>query len=89
MLPVGVVILPSYILGFPMMSAMGIPKHANYSVIFGSVIHICNLLVLWGTGNINMVTLGISVSVAESLILLYRIVVILRNRHLLKKEGQT
>ena len=36
-----------------------------------------------------MVTLGISVSVAESLILLYRIVVILRNRHLLKKEGQT
>lgn len=89
MLPVGVVILPSYILGFPMMSAMGIPQHANYSVIFGSVIHICNLLVLWGTGNINMVTLGISVSVAESLILLYRIVVILRNRHLLKKEGQT
>ena len=86
MLPVGVVILPSYILGFPMMSAMGISKHANYSVIFGSVIHIINLLLLWVTGNINMVTLGISVSVAETLILGYRIVVILRNRHLLKKE---
>lgn len=86
MLPVGVVILPSYILGFPMMSAMGISKHANYSVIFGSVIHIINLLLLWVTGNINMVTLGISVSVAETLILGYRIVVIWRNRHLLKKE---
>lgn len=86
MLPVGVVILPSYILGFPMMSAMGISKHANYSVIFGSVIHIINLLILWITGNINMVTLGISVSVAETLILSYRIVVIWRNRHLLKKE---
>ena len=86
MLPVGVVILPSYILGFPMMSAMGIAKHANYSVIFGSVIHILNLLVLLFTGNINMVTLGISVSVAETLILGYRIAVIVKKRHLLKKE---
>lgn len=87
MLPVGVVILPSYICGFPMMSAMGISKHANYSVIFGSVIHILNLLFLSLTGNINMVTLGLSVSVAETLILAYRLAVIWRNRHLLKKEG--
>lgn len=88
MLPVGVVTLPSYILGFPMMSAMGISKHANYSVIFGSALQIVNLTILWLTGNINMVTLGISVSVAETVILLYRIVVIVKNRHLLKKEGQ-
>lgn len=88
MLPVGVVILPSYICGFPMMSAMGIAKHANYSVIFGSVLHILNLVVLWATGNINMVTLGISVSVAETVILAYRLVVIFRNRRLLKKEGE-
>ena len=88
MLPVGVVILPSYICGFPMMSAMGIAKHANYSVIFGSVMHILNLLVLWATGNINMVTLGISVSVAETLILGYRLAVIVKNRSLLKQEGQ-
>lgn len=85
MLPVGVVILPSYIMGFPMMSAMGISKHANYSVIFGSVIHIINLSILWLTGNINMVTLGISVSVAETLILVYRLVVVWKNRHLMKK----
>lgn len=85
MLPVGVVILPSYIMGFPMMSAMGISKHANYSVIFGSVIHIINLSILWFTGNINMVTLGISVSVAETLILGYRLVVVWKNRHLMKK----
>ena len=70
-----------------MMSAMGIAKHANYSVIFGSVLHIINLAVLWATGNINMVTLGISVSVAETVILAYRVIVIIRNRHLLKGEG--
>ena len=87
MLPVGVVILPSYICGFPMMSAMGISKHANYSVIFGSVLHIVNLLILSATGNINMVTLGLSVSMAETVILAYRLVVIWRNRNLLKGEG--
>ena len=56
-------------------------------MIFGSVLHIINLTFLWATGNINMVTLGISVSVAETLILAYRVIVILRNRHLLKGEG--
>lgn len=86
MLPVGVVILPSYILGFPTMSAMGIAKHANYSVIFGSCLHFVNLLVLYLTGNINMVTLGAAMSVAEALILGYRVVAIWRNRGLLKKE---
>lgn len=88
MLPVGVVILPSYILGFPVLSAMGMPKHANYSVIFGSVIHAVNLLILFCTGNINMVTLGISMSVAEALILGYRVVVIWRHRDVFQKGTQ-
>lgn len=89
MLPVGIVILPSYLCGFPMLSAMGISKYANYSTIFGSVCQMIQLLFLYLTGNISMITLGISVSVTESLILLYRLVVIWRNRHLLHKEEET
>lgn len=81
MLPVGVITLPNYILGFPTLSAMGLKQYANYSVIFGSVLHICNLLVLWFTGNMNMVTLAMMVSVAEGVILLMRICVILRHRN--------
>lgn len=84
MLPVGVVILPSYICGFPMMSAMGIAKHANYSVVFGSCLHICNLLLLSFLGKINMVSLGLSVSLAETMILAYRLVVIWLHRDRLK-----
>ena len=87
MLPVGVVILPSYICGFPMMSAMGISEQANYSTIFGSVCQMIQLLGLYLTGHISMITLGISVSVTESLILAYRLVVIWNHRHLLTKEG--
>lgn len=84
MLPVGVVTLPNYILGFPTLGAMGLSKYANYSVVFGSVLHVCNLLILFLTGNVNMVTLAVLVSVAESAILIFRIVVIVRNRHLMR-----
>lgn len=80
MLPVGIIILPSYILGFPTLTAMGLSKYANHSVVFGSVLHLCNLAVLWFTGNMNMVTLAILVSVAEFAILMFRIVVIVRHR---------
>ena len=83
MLPVGVIILPSYILGFPTLTAMGLSKHANLSVIFGSCLHVFNLLVLYFTGHMNEITLGALISVAEAIILIYRIVVIWRHRDLL------
>ena len=80
MLPVGVVILPSYLLGFPTLTAMGLSKYANLSVIFGTVIHLINLAILYLTGNINMVSLGILLSVAETLILLFRVAVIIKHK---------
>lgn len=86
MLPVVVVILPSYILGFPTLSAMGLSKYANYSVVFGSALHVFNLLVLYFSGHMNMVTLGALVSVAEIAILAFRIIVIWKNRSLLNTE---
>ena len=88
MLPVGIVTLPNYVLGFPTLGAMGLSKYANYSVVFGSVLHIVNLLILFLTGNMNMLSLAILVSVAECAILLFRIVVIVRHRDCMKpKEG--
>ena len=90
MLPVVIVILPCYIFGCPTLSAMGLSKYANYSVVFGSALHVVNLLVLYFTGHMNMVTLGAMVSVAEIAILLFRIVVIWLHRHRLHtdKEAQ-
>ncbi len=84
MLPTAVVILPSYICGFPMLSSMNLAKHANYSTVFGSVIHMINLAVLYFTGNMNMITLGAAMSVAEILILCYRLAVIWRHRDRLR-----
>ncbi len=84
MLPVVVVILPSYVLGFPTLSAMGLSKYANYSVVFGSILHIINLVVLYFSGHMNMITLGILVSIAETAILAFRVVVIVIHRDRLK-----
>ncbi len=86
MLPVAVVTLPNYVLGFPMLGAMGLKQYANYSVIFGSVLHVFNLLVLYFTGHMNMVTLAALVSVAETAILLFRVVVIWLHRDRLKRK---
>lgn len=87
MLPVGIVVLPSYILGFPTLTAMGLPQHANYSTIFGSVFQLFLLGSLWLTGNANMVTLALSVSITETVILLYRIIVIVKNRRLMSPSS--
>ena len=80
MLPVGVVILPSYLCGFPTLTAMGLSKYANYSIIFGTVIHLINLSVLYFSGHLTPVTLGILLSVAETIILIFRVAVIWRHR---------
>ena len=87
MLPVGVIIFPSYVFGFPVMTAMGISKHANYSTIFGSVFHVLLLGVLFITGNVNMMSLAISVSATETVILAYRLIVVFKNRHLMKPQN--
>ncbi len=88
MLPVAVVTLPNYILGFPMLTAMGLKQYANYSVIFGSVLHMINLGILYLSGSMNMVTLAILVSVAEIAILLFRVTVIWLHRDRLRHEEE-
>ncbi|MBQ3506357.1 MAG: oligosaccharide flippase family protein [Clostridia bacterium] len=88
LLPVVVVILPSYIFGFPMLGAMGLNKHANYSTIVGSILHILQLLILYLIGKLSIITLGITTSITESVILLYRIAIVIKNRHLLKKREE-
>lgn len=88
MLPLAIITLPNYILGFPTLTAMGKTKHANYSTIVGSVFHIVLLGLLWLTDNLTSsrayISLAWSVSATESVILIYRIIVIYKFRHLMK-----
>lgn len=70
--------LPNYILGFPVLGALGISKYANYSVVFGSIVHIFVIVFLTIVNDLNMVTLGLASSLTEGVILGFRIIVIRR-----------
>lgn len=87
MLPMIALILPNYLLSFPTLSAMGLTRYAAISVFFGTGVHLFNLTVFYFTGNLNMVTLAALSTVAEAMILLFRLVVIWRNRDRLKTSG--
>lgn len=72
MMPAAIFTLPEYLLGFPTMTALGITKHANYSIYVSSAVHIVNLILLYFLGELSAVTLAWSTSVASGVNLLYR-----------------
>lgn len=88
MLPVVVVILPSYILGFPTLSPMGLAKHANYSTIVGSVFYLVAMVLLFATGHVSMVSLGLLTSATEVLIFLYRLVIVWHYRDRMRPDNR-
>ncbi|MBE6686568.1 MAG: hypothetical protein E7591_04975 [Ruminococcaceae bacterium] len=88
MLPMAIITLPNFILGFPTMTAMGKTKHVNYSNIIGSVFHILLLSVLYFMGFLTkekaLLSLAWSVSATEFVILIYRLAVIYKFRYLMQ-----
>ena len=88
-LPAIVMTLPTYIFSFPVMGAMGITKHANYSVFLGTGVHVIGLTILAVTGRFSAVSFAVMTSISEGCILLYRILVVYKNRHLMKPENET
>lgn len=84
-LPTVVVILPSYIFGFPMMGALGISKYANYSIFIATFVHILGVTVFALLGQINGVVLAAMTSVSEWTVFLYRFIMVYKHRNLMKK----
>ena len=89
MLPAVCAILPSFVLGFPTLGAMGLSKYANTSIIAGTVTHIVGLTILFLTHNVGAVTLAMMTSISEWAILIFRFVIVYKNRHIFngKSEG--
>ncbi|GAA0746433.1 hypothetical protein GCM10008906_34010 [Clostridium oceanicum] len=84
MLPMAVITLPNYLFGFPTLGSMGLSKYANKSIYFGTIIHVINLIIFYWLGYLNVITLAILASIADGLILLYRLVIIYKNKNLMK-----
>lgn len=67
------IVVPSILLGYPFLAAMGYPEYANKSVIYSSVLHLIVLTILSMISYINIYTVAIMVVVTESFVFGYRI----------------
>lgn len=78
-IPVILITLPNYILGFPVLSPLGLAKYANISVVIGAVVHAVQLLILFISGTMDAKSVGIATCITECVILCFRLGVILLN----------
>lgn len=85
MMPMAVLTLPDYILGFPTLGALGLANQANISIYVSSAIHVVNLLIFAYLGKLNAVSLAWLMSVATAIEVLYRLIVVLKNKHKMKE----
>lgn len=86
LIPAAVFTFPNYILGYPTLGAMGLAKFANISVAFGTAVYLIGAGVSYFTCGINLVSLCVLTSLTDFSILVFRLVVIFRNRHLMRAE---
>ena len=83
LVPIMVVILPSYILCFPTMNPLNLTKYANYSNVIGALTQIIILIILFVLGYLNIYTLCLSTSLTEIIVFLYRLFIIINRKKLL------
>ena len=84
LLPAITVILPTYLICFPMLIPMGLSSYANASNVIGAVFQVGGLLILWLSGSLNAVTLCLASSFSEVIVFLFRLVVMLKHRDRMK-----
>lgn len=65
--------IPSMLLGYPFLAAMGHPLYTNWTVVFTSVIHISGLLLLYIFDILNINTVAMLVVFTESMLMIFRV----------------
>lgn len=77
LLPIILVIFPTYILCFPVMVPLGLSKWANFSNIIGLFIQIIGLLILFTNNKLNVYSICCLASLSEIAVFLFRMAVVL------------
>jgi len=71
-LVVSLIVVPSILLGYPFLGALGFAKYPNYSVVYASVFHIFGLLILMFVRQVNIYTVSMMVIFTQAIDLIYR-----------------
>ncbi|MBN1968727.1 MAG: oligosaccharide flippase family protein [Candidatus Delongbacteria bacterium] len=66
-------IVPSALLGYPFLAALGHPKYTNYSVLVSSIIHLSVLTILVVTNSVSLFYIPYAILLTESIVLSIRI----------------
>jgi PST family polysaccharide transporter len=77
---IAVIVVPSVLLGYPFLGALGYKSIANYSVIYGSLFHIIGLSIFYFTNNIDNNNIMILLLCTELFILFIRINGVIKNK---------
>lgn len=74
------VVVPTILIGYPFLGALGFSNEANKSVIFGSICHLFGLLILVIFNQINIYSVAFMVVLTEVFVFSYRIMKIRSNK---------
>ena len=77
---VACIVVPSILIGYPFLAALGFKNEANYSTIVGSLFHVTILGVLYFINLINMYNIVYLLIATESIVLLYRYYAVYKNK---------
>lgn len=86
LLPLIPISLASYLLGFPALTPMGLSAVANSSVVVGAVVQIVILALLARSEALCTKTICIAMVVAESAVMVIRLIAYVRGRVIFRKE---
>lgn len=82
------IVVPSILIGYPFLGALGFSTYANMSVIYASIIHLFGLFFLVLTNNITIYNVALMVIVTQIVDFIYRFYGLYKNKLWnIKKEG--
>ncbi len=67
------VVVPSILIGYPVLAALGYPEYANKSVIYGSLFHLSGLILLILVNSVSIFKVAFLVFLTEFFVLGYRL----------------
>jgi len=80
LLVVSCIVVPSILIGYPFLAALGFKNEANYSTIIGSLFHVVILGILYFSNLINMYNIVYLLLATEFFVLLYRYYAVYKNK---------
>lgn len=73
------VVVPSILLGYPFLAALGHKRSANYSVIIGSLFHVAVLSLCMVIGSVNLLIVSVLVVATETIVFSIRVYSVNKN----------